>query len=58
MFKVGKGVLTLASANSYSGVTEVQAGALVIGNDDALGSNTVGTIVLNGASLQMAGLHC
>lgn len=54
--KVGSGVLTLSGANSYSGGTELDGGALVIGNDHALGTGDV-TMAAGTRILFAAGDH-
>ncbi len=46
--KSGVGTLTLSGANLYSGATTVLAGALSIGNVDALGTLEAGTTVADG----------
>lgn len=51
--KAGAGTLTLNSANTYSGWTSVDAGILRLTHANALGSTVSGTIVSNGASLQL-----
>ncbi|MBX9580938.1 MAG: autotransporter-associated beta strand repeat-containing protein [Gemmataceae bacterium] len=48
------GTLILASANTYDGLTRVVAGALQVQDGDALGSPAAGTVVLDGAQLQVA----
>jgi autotransporter-associated beta strand protein len=47
--KVGTGALTLASANTYSGSTNIQSGTLAIGDNAALGTSAL-TIGLTGGS--------
>lgn len=49
--KTGSGQATLAAANSYSGLTLVQAGRLIVSANHALGGSAAGTIVSNGAAL-------
>ena len=39
--KIGTGTQTLTGANTYSGGTTVSAGALLLGNDTAAGTNTI-----------------
>lgn len=46
----GAGFWGLSGNNSYTGLTSIQ-GTLSIGNDNALGSTTNGTVVTNGGSL-------
>ena len=48
--KAGSGVLTLSGANTYSGGTQLNAGMVVLGHADGLGST--GTITLGGGTLQ------
>ncbi len=47
--KNGAGTLTLSNANTYAGTTTLTAGAIVVGNNAALGT---GTISLNGGTLR------
>lgn len=53
--KRGAGTLTLTGANTFTGVTTVEAGTLAIGADAALGTAptnaTAGRLVLNGGAL-------
>ncbi|MCD9154077.1 Ig-like domain repeat protein [Aeromicrobium duanguangcaii] len=53
--KSGTGTLTLSAANSYAGVTRVDAGTLAIANSSALGawSTDNGTEVSAGATLEV-----
>jgi autotransporter-associated beta strand protein len=51
----GSGTLTLFGANTYVGLTTVNAGVLKIQNNNGLGVNTEGTIVAAGATLELAG---
>jgi autotransporter-associated beta strand protein len=51
--KIGGGAITFSGANTYGGLTTVQQGALVVHNIQALGSSTNGTVVNNGAVLQL-----
>lgn len=54
LLKTGLGVLTLASSlNSYSGTTTVTQGTLRAGAPGALGSTDGGTIIQNGATLDV-----
>jgi len=53
--KTNSGTLILSGANSYDGVTAVNAGVLNIQNGSALGSTTGGTTVAAGAQLQLQG---
>ncbi len=52
--KVDTGILTLNAVNNYSGTTFIQQGILIAGNASALGSIGAGTVVANGASLEIA----
>ncbi|MFL0672040.1 MAG: beta strand repeat-containing protein [Erythrobacter sp.] len=49
--KNGTGTFTLTGANTYTGVTRINAGTLTASNRDALGSTDAGTIVADGATL-------
>ncbi len=49
-----QGTLVLANANNYLGETRVIQGALQVQHPNALGSTTNGTVVLDGAQLQLA----
>lgn len=53
--KVGMGTLTLSGANSYTGTTTVRAGTLVAGSNSALGGTAGGTVVEDGATLELSG---
>lgn len=55
--KLGEGTLVLAEANTYGGVTSITAGALRVVNDLALGDDSQGTSIQNGADarLELAG---
>lgn len=53
--KEGAGNLTLSGANSYSGLTTVNAGTLTVTNAEALGTGAGGTVVASGASLHLLG---
>ena len=53
--KTGAGLLTLTGANTYSGLTTVSAGSIVVDNAAALGSTAGGTVVGAGASLDIEG---
>jgi autotransporter-associated beta strand protein len=48
------GTLILASADTYGGLTRVVSGALQVQHAQALGGTAVGTLVLDGAQLQIA----
>jgi autotransporter-associated beta strand protein len=51
--KRGTGTLTLSGANTYTGITNVNAGILNIQHNDALGTTAGGTVVAAGAKLQL-----
>ena len=53
--KAGAGVLTLSGASSFDGATNINGGALLVENGQALGSTAGGTTVASGASLQLEG---
>ena len=53
LIKQGAGTLTMSGANTYSGVTTVNAGRLVVAHNTALGSTTAGTTVASGATLDL-----
>lgn len=48
----GTGTLKIQTANTYTGVTNVTAGAISVENATALGATTGNTIVSNGAQVQ------
>ena len=50
--KTGTGVLTLSAANTYAGLTNLSAGTLVVGNNNAVGS---GTLQLGSATMRNSG---
>jgi autotransporter-associated beta strand protein len=52
LLKTNTGTLTLNVSNSYTGGTIIDAGALIITNDSALGTNR-GLLTLGGGSLQI-----
>jgi fibronectin-binding autotransporter adhesin len=54
LVKAGAGKLTLAAANTYTGLTTVNAGILEVTHASALGSTAAGTVVADGATLQVA----
>lgn len=54
--KDGTGSATISTANEYTGATQINAGTLVAGNNNALGSTDAGTVVANGASLDISGV--
>lgn len=51
--KLGAGILTLSGTNTYSGVTTISAGFLRLQNASGLGSTAGGTVVANGATLDV-----
>jgi fibronectin-binding autotransporter adhesin len=51
--KAGAGTLELNAANSFTGLTVVQAGLLGVIDDGALGSTANGTVVSNGATVSV-----
>jgi autotransporter-associated beta strand protein len=55
MTKTTAGTVTLTRANTYTGVTNVNAGILKIQDAAALGTTAGGTTVANGAQLQLDG---
>lgn len=55
LIKTGAGAWTLSGASTYTGVTSVNAGVLVISNADALGTAVAGTTVASGAELRLTG---
>ncbi|MBP9181900.1 MAG: autotransporter-associated beta strand repeat-containing protein [Fuscovulum sp.] len=56
MTVAGTGLLTLSGANTYSGLTTVQSGAVLeAASNGALGSTLAGTVVAAGGALQLTG---
>ena len=51
--KQGDGTLVLAGANTFSGSTTINAGALRVVNGSALGSTATGTTINNGATARL-----
>lgn len=49
--KSGTGTLTLNGANTYTGVTNLSAGTLIAGHNQALGTTAQGTTITTGATL-------
>lgn len=56
LIKSGTGTLTFDSANTYSGLTTVNAGTLAVTHASALGATSSGTVVNSGASLSLSDL--
>lgn len=54
LYQNGSGSLALLTSNSYTGGTFVNAGTIIVTNDNALGTNTA-LLTLNGGSVQFAG---
>ena len=54
--KSGNGTLILSGSNTFSGLTTISSGILQLSNTAALGTNSVGTVVNNGSSLDLNGL--
>ena len=55
LLKNSPGTLVLAGANSYTGLTDVQVGALRVTNAAGLGTAAAGTVVANNARLELSG---
>lgn len=53
--KNGDGTLVLNAANTYTGLTTVNAGVLRVTNDNALGTTAAATVVNSGGTLELAG---
>ena len=53
LVKIGSGTLTLGGNNTYEGITSIESGIVNIRHANALGATTSGTIVANGAQLQL-----
>jgi autotransporter-associated beta strand protein len=51
--KIGLGDVIFSGSNVYGGATDIQQGALVAANKDALGQVTAGTFVETGATLEL-----
>lgn len=56
LIKTGAASLYVAGDNTYSGLTTVNAGSLILQNSLALGATTSGTTVLNGARVELDNL--
>jgi hypothetical protein len=54
LVKSGSGTLILSGSNTYTGLTTVSAGDLVVNNAGSLGSGAAGAVVLNGARLALS----
>ncbi|MCX7009233.1 MAG: autotransporter-associated beta strand repeat-containing protein, partial [Kiritimatiellaeota bacterium] len=50
----GAGTVRLAASNSYTGITTINTGTLVVADNNALGGTNGGTVVNSGATLQLA----
>lgn len=55
IIKSGLSTLTINTANSFSGMVDVQAGVLQIGSSTALGTTAAGTTVESGGTLDLNG---
>lgn len=55
ILKTGAGSVTLANANTYSGLTIINNGVLTVQNNAALGSTAAGTVVTNTGALDLGG---
>lgn len=55
--KIGTGTLTLSVAGDYEGLTHINAGTVSANASGALGSATAGTIVADGATLNIGGAN-
>ncbi len=55
LIKNGTGTLTMTNANAYTGATTVNAGTLIVGANNALGTTAGGTTVSNGGTLAFQG---
>ena len=53
--KTGTGTLVLSGANTYTGLTQVNAGVLNVQNSAGLGTTDAGTTVTSGEELQLQG---
>jgi autotransporter-associated beta strand protein len=53
--KAGSGQLNMSGANAYTGLTTISAGALWLGNANALGTAAGGVIIASGASINLNG---
>jgi autotransporter-associated beta strand protein len=57
LHKTGLGQMTLTGANTYNGLTLLEAGTLTVGHPNGLGSTASGTIVQDGATLAFSFLN-
>lgn len=57
LHKTGSGEMVLAGGNTYNGLTLLEAGRLSLHQPSGLGSTANGTIVLNGATLELGFLN-
>jgi autotransporter-associated beta strand protein len=55
LVKSGAGLLTLSGGNTYIGTTAISGGRVLAANTLALGGTTNGTVVANGADLELSG---
>jgi autotransporter-associated beta strand protein len=55
LIKTGTGTLSVSNANAYAGTTIIGVGEFIVGNNSALGDITAGTVVSNGASIDLNG---
>jgi fibronectin-binding autotransporter adhesin len=53
VIKNGTGTLTLNGNNAYAGPTLINAGTVILGNDNALGTSAQGTTIATGATLNI-----
>jgi fibronectin-binding autotransporter adhesin len=53
LIKEGTNLLTLGGANTFSGTVTVKAGTLSVNNNSSLGSTAGGTVIENGATLDI-----
>ncbi|MCF7786516.1 MAG: autotransporter-associated beta strand repeat-containing protein [Prosthecobacter sp.] len=53
LVKNGTGTVTISTANTYAGETNINGGTLIAGNGAALGSVAAGTTVASGATLDI-----
>ncbi|NBV53092.1 MAG: hypothetical protein EBR83_06165, partial [Verrucomicrobia bacterium] len=55
LFKEGSGVLALSGSSTYTGITNIYAGAINARSATALGTSAGGTVVFTGAALETQG---